>query len=128
MRKTKYNARRVQGPDSDWFDSQMELEYLLDELKPMLADGSITDLHRQTIVRLIKTKGAMISMIPDYDFMKDGVRVYLDVKGMETPVFKLKARLWKTFGPGPLMIIKRVKKKFVTDRIITPIRGREEAL
>lgn len=128
MRKSKYNARKVEGPNGQIYDSKMELDYYKEILIPLLFTKKIHELHRQIVVRLIKTKGAMISMIPDYAFMENGVRIYIDVKGMETPVFKLKARLWKTFGPGPLRIIKKVKGKFVTDREITPIRGGEEAL
>jgi hypothetical protein len=126
-RKAKYNARKVTGPNGQVYDSKMELDYYKEVLVPALVTKKIHALHRQTVVDLVPTKGAKISMIPDYDYMEDGVRVYVDVKGMETPVFKLKAKLWKTFGPGPLMIIKKVKGEFVLDREIIPLlRGKEE--
>jgi hypothetical protein len=39
---------------------------------------------------------------------QSGYRWVVDVKGMETPEFKLKKRLWKHYGPPmPLEIVKK---------------------
>lgn len=43
---------------------------------------------------------------------------YVDVKGVQTPVFKLKKKLWKVYGPAPLRIVRRDHGRFVTVEIV----------
>lgn len=93
----KYGARKT-VVDGIKFDSKAEAEYyclykpLIKEIQPKVY---LTD--------------ARILYKPDF-LMNDGT--YIDVKGMETPVFKLKKRLWKFYGKGTLHIIKKQRKIF----------------
>lgn len=43
---------------------------------------------------------------------------YIDVKGVQTPEFKLKKKLWRLYGPAPLRIVKRRGTRFVTTEIV----------
>ena len=54
---------------------------------------------------------AKILYKPDFVFIENGRKVYVDVKGQSTPVFAIKARLWKFYGDGDLRIVKAVYRK-----------------
>lgn len=43
-------------------------------------------------------------MIPDFSAVEKGVLVFFEAKGFETEVWRLKRRLWKFYGPGPLEV------------------------
>ena len=46
---------------------------------------------------------------PDFLIEKNGELIYVDVKGFQTPVFAIKARLWVNYGAGRLDLIKNGK-------------------
>lgn len=90
----KFKAIRTEV-DGIKFDSIMESDfyrYLL-----TLPDSGKIECHPNVILLpTIKWK---------LDFLVKGQ--WYDVKGFETPEFKLKAKLWALFGPGDLVIVKK---------------------
>ncbi len=98
------------------FDSKAEAEYYLE-----LKINGVKIEEMQPKVYLSKAK---ILYKPDFVIIEDGKRVWIDVKGAATPVFNLKARLWKAYGPGDLRIVKRVKNAFIIDKTINPFRSK----
>ena len=119
FRQNKYNAKRSQGIDGYWYASGAERDYHDLVLWPMQESGLISDLARQPQVELTK---ACIRYKPDFYYIEDGREVYVDVKGMETDLFKLKAKLWRYYGPAVLRIVKRSGKAkgFKTVKEIMP--------
>jgi len=55
---------------------------------------------------------------PDFRVVENGEERYIDVKGVETAMFRRACKLWAAYGPAPLHIIKKRGARFVTDRII----------
>jgi predicted nuclease of restriction endonuclease-like RecB superfamily len=100
-RGNKYKAKKALF-NGRMYDSTAERDYRL-FLDTLLKAGEISDLNEQTTIDL----HAGIRYKPDFDFIQDGERVYIDVKGFETEVFRLKCKLWKFHGPGKLRIVKR---------------------
>lgn len=49
---------------------------------------------------------ARILMKPDFAYEVNGRTEYAEYKGMETPEWKLKRRLWLAYGPGVLHVYK----------------------
>lgn len=109
----KYGAKKVIIDDIK-FDSIAEGEFYL-ELKTYESVGAIKILKLQPKVYLSR---ARILYKPDFLIQENGKDYYIDVKGMETQGFKLKAKLWKAYGPAPLRIIKRKGSKFFLDKTI----------
>ena len=90
------------------FDSKAERDRA-EILKAMEQDGSITDLELQPQVVLTR---ARIKYKPDFAYTDEaGIRFWEDVKGVETEGFRIKAKLWSCYGPGPLRITKRKSVK-----------------
>lgn len=102
----KYHARRSLGWNGRLYDSRAERDYGL-ELRAREAAGEIANVEEQPVVPLV----AGITYRPDFAWtvrgLPDGERIFADVKGIETEVFRLKAKLWVVFGPGSLLIVKR---------------------
>lgn len=105
---TKYRAVRTNG-----YASKAEAAYAA-HLQIMLQAGIVRSVLEQPRVPLV----AGIVYVPDFLVEERDGPCYYDVKGVETPVFKLKARLWKAFGPGRLRIVKRRGKGFITTKEI----------
>lgn len=100
--KSKYNAKKT-VIDGVKFDSKAEGEYYL-FLKKMEELGRIAIIELQPKVYLTKSK---ILYKPDFKILEDGQEVYIDVKGMQTPVFNMKKRLWRHYGAGKLRLVKK---------------------
>jgi len=102
------------------WDSMAERERYYHELLPMIRAGVITYLEFQPQIHMTR---ARIGYKPDFYYIEDGRPVYEDVKGVETPVFRIKQRLWKHYGPGILRVTKRAGKNkgFKTVKEIMPI-------
>lgn len=100
------------------FDSKGERERA-ETLKLMERAGEISDLEFQCKVHLV----ADINWKLDFRYRDNrlGEVVYEDFKGMETPVYRLKYKLWKEFGEGRLIITKKNSGgHIVTTDIVTP--------
>ncbi len=107
----KYNARKttVYGIK---FDSKAEAEYY-------------QYLQSQTYYQIIELQpkvyltDAKILYKPDFLLMDDSDKLFfVDVKGMETPVFRIKKRLWKAYRSEELHIVKKKGKYFHTTDIV----------
>ena len=120
----KYHARKVFGTSGRLYASGAERDYA-EELQLRVRSGDITDLCEQP--RLELEPGVFWRLDFSYREVPSGLLVHVDVKGCETEVFRLKCRLYRLHGPGPLYIVKRDGRKhaFKITRIILP-KGREE--
>jgi len=107
--RSKYNNKKCTA-GAHKFDSLAERDYYLHLLKQK-ACGKIKHIELQPRVYLTE---ARILMKPDFLVTyPDGSTCYLEVKGFETAVYKLKLRLWKFYGPGKLDVIKLKRKEWV---------------
>lgn len=83
-------------------------------------DGEISDLRCQHSVYLTD---ARIQAIIDFSFIRGGELIYCEAKGFPTDVWRLKKKLWKQYGPGPLEIWVGTAKNFRLDETIIPRSG-----
>ena len=91
-------AGKVYASKAEMFFAQM--------LARMLANGEVRAVIEQPVVML-----DIIRYVPDFLVTyNDGQVMYIDVKGMETPVFRMKLKLWKKYGPGKLRLVKQSGK------------------
>lgn len=96
----KYGNRRAVSADGLKFDSVAEL-HRWTHLCILQRAGLISDLRRQVafeLVRGVKFAGAArarpaIRYVADFVYLEHGAEVIEDVKGVETPEFKLKRHL-----------------------------------
>ena len=90
---SKYHATKT-VINSITFDSKREA-VRFSELKLMQRAGLISDLRRQVKYELIpKQQGERaVSYIADFVYTEDGKTVVEDVKGVRTPVYKIKKKL-----------------------------------
>lgn len=101
-KRAKYHNQKI-TVDGITFDSKAEARRYR-ELQAMQQAGAIRWFSRQPSFLL---PGA-IRYRPDFLVCDRDGRIYAeDVKGMETPEFKLKKKLWDATFPGfPLVIVK----------------------
>ena len=93
-KKSKYHAKKTEV-NGKTFDSKKEDKRYM-ELKAMEKVGSIQNLQLQVPFVLIeKSKyGRSIKYVADFVYYnKNGSKVVEDVKGVKTPVYKLKKRI-----------------------------------
>lgn len=109
-KKNKYGAVKCVH-DGIKFDSKVEGDYYL-YLKDLEKAGLLRVLEIQPKVYLTDAK---ILYIPDFLIQNslDIEPYYVDVKGVETPVFKLKKKLWKFYEKSELRLVRRKAGKFV---------------
>lgn len=109
------NKYKVSPPDQrTWrgrcYASKAEMEYAV------LLASTRTWTREQPVVLLGPSQ---IRYVPDFAVYGDTEDpIYIDIKGMETPEFKLKKKLWAAHGPGNLHIVKKSGKKFKTTEIV----------
>ena len=104
IKRHKFNARKTEV-DGITFDSAAEAK-AYSTLKLLLAVGEITELERQP--RFVLQEGfgrngkkyRAITYVADFEFVRDGERIIVDVKGMPTPVFLLKEKLFRYKYPN----------------------------
>lgn len=106
-RKHKYSARRaVYAGES--YASRAEARYA-QQLDLLRRVGEIHGWRRGTPVVLVDgpKRADRVTYIPDFIVTgKDGRRHAIDVKGVVTPLFRVKALLWRERGPDmPLVVI-----------------------
>ena len=100
---SKYNSRKT-TVDGFTFDSKKEAKRYL-ELKQMEKDGLIHDLQLQVPFVLIpsfevvvdgkKRKRRPITYVADFVYYRDDEKVIEDVKGLRTPVYNIKKKLFE---------------------------------
>lgn len=103
FRRGKFNAKPTML-DGRRFASKSEAGYYT-QLKLLERCGEITNLTLQPRVKLTK----YVTYVPDFSYSipEDGIKLYVDVKGFQTPEFKIKKNLWREFGPANLLLVKR---------------------
>ena len=118
----KYNARKV-TIDGITFDSQSEGRYY-QHLLGLMESGVVESFEMQKPYTLLdkfphpktgKTIRA-IKYVPDFEVIyTDGRVEVVDVKGMQTDVFRMKCKLFMFRYQIPLVLVKynRTTKKFV---------------
>ena len=117
----KYHARKTTF-DGITFDSAAEANRYA-ELKLLEKHGEITDLRRQVPFVLLddyfisgkKKRG--IKYIADFVYFEDGIEHIEDVKGILTPVYKLKKKMFEArYGKTIEEINARYKRNY--ERIV----------
>lgn len=96
----KYGAKSVtiQGHR---FDSIKEKNRWL-ELRSWEQEKKITHLILKPEFQLIVNKKLVCKYIPDFVYFEKGKKVVEDVKGMKTPVYRLKKKLFEALGYGTI--------------------------
>jgi hypothetical protein len=119
FRTSKYNAKKVEI-DGIKFDSKAEGEYYL-HLKQQVSERQILGFERQKRMLLqegfsvegVKGKIRPIFYVVDFIITEnDGTLTYVDVKGMETDVFKLKKKLFMKRYNTALLKVKKTKGRW----------------
>ncbi len=102
-KKNKYGAERIGAPGQS-YDSKLEAA-LHGILVLREKAGEIRDIRAQ--VTLYMTRARVIYRA-DYQFVRcsDGVTCYAESKGPETQAWRIKLRIYRFYGPGPLEIWK----------------------
>lgn len=99
---SKYHNVKVCTATYERFDSQRELAYW-HVLQARAAQGAITNLRRQVTFPLlcpIEDRTAMVSSyIADFVYDEQGQRHVVDVKGVRTPLYRLKKK-WLQLQDG----------------------------
>lgn len=115
----KFHARRTQGLTSlTTYDSKGEMlraEYLKQEQR----EGKISDLKEKPSIELV----AGIKYKPDFSYVQGGRTVYEDYKGGRATMagrFPTIVKLWRAFGPGPLLITTKTRGFWATIKTIYP--------
>lgn len=93
-RRHKYNAIRITIDGHNFASKAEAARYLV--LKELQSAGEIKNLRLQPKF----TFPMGFSYIPDFEYECGGRLVIEDVKGMETPEFKLKAKCFSHFYPA----------------------------
>ena len=97
-KKSKYGAKKTRV-DGICFDSKREADYYC-ELKLRQRSGDILGFCRQPRFPLISDSDEQTEYVADFIvFNVDGIPDVIDIKGMETDVFKLKHKLFKAQYP-----------------------------
>lgn len=107
----KYGNTRVGN-----FSSKLE-KAVYDVLVNRELSGELRDIKTQQHVRLTR---ANILYIPDFSAIEvdSGRTIYVEAKGMETQSWRIKKRLWKYYGAGPLEIwMGSYAKPFLKERL-----------
>lgn len=86
------------------FDSKREMAVAM-EFEALRRNGDILEIEYQPVIVLIP-KPHLIKYIPDFRIVwKNGNEEYIDVKGVETATFRLKARLMAHVHPDKKLVI-----------------------
>ena len=102
----KFRAKKTQlTPGGRWYDSKLEADYRR-QLELMQRAGAIKDLIDQPQVYLT---AAQVGYRPDFAYtdVSTGEKIFVECKGFETEGYRLKLKLWRVYGPGKLLIVKR---------------------
>ena len=99
-KKHKYGAKKVEQAGYS-FGSKLEAA-VFNMLHILQLSGAIKHIQVQDSVYLTE---AEILYKPDFKITKpDGTFYWVEAKGFKTPVWGIKKRLWKVYGPGELHI------------------------
>lgn len=96
-RRAKYGNVKTEL-DGILFDSKKEAERYV-QLILLLRGGVIRDLELQPNFKLEVAGKKVCTYRADFRYSENGSQVVEDVKGMKTPVYKLKVKLLKALNP-----------------------------
>lgn len=95
MRKGKYNNQKTEW-NGKTYDSKKEAKRAF-ALHHAEKNGVISDLREQVVYKF-EFNGLLICKYKaDFVYIRDGIEVVEDVKGVRTDVYKLKKKLMKAF-------------------------------
>ena len=100
-RRNKYNVapKEARTHNGIVFASKHEMmDYV--ELRMLERDGVISDLKLQPRFKL----PADIVYVGDFQYTRDGKTVVQDSKGVRTPVYKMKLKLFRATYPDPVHV------------------------
>lgn len=100
VRKHKFNAQPAHR-DGQRFDSLKEARYY-DQLKLRQQAGEVITFLRQVPFHL---PGGVRYVVDFQVFYADGTVAFLDVKGMETPMFKAKKKMVEAVYPVEIEVV-----------------------
>lgn len=113
--KAKYKAIRAERAGRS-FASQAEA-LLFDYLNLLSKDGQLTLIACQDHVYLTD---ARILYIPDFVIEENEQKIWCEMKGFETPEWRLKRKLWLFYGPGLLRVYNCSKGNIVLKETLAP--------
>lgn len=118
--RPKYKNTRVEFQGYS-FPSKLERDCFL-MLKAREDAGEIRDLRNQHTVHMTK---ADITWRIDFSFVcsTTGVTEFAEAKGLETQDYKLKLKLYRFYGPGPLSIYKASHRGIYLAERVIPTNG-----
>lgn len=110
---SKYGNKKIVAGDGGKFDSLAEFNRWA-HLQMLQRGGHISDLRRQVVFEMVpsvKFAGAArarpaIRYVADFVYLEQGIEVIEDVKGVETPEFKIKRHLMKALLGREVRVIK----------------------
>ena len=108
-RRGKYNNRKTER-EGITFDSKAEADRYT-QLRVLEQFGQIVGLQRQVKFPLMVGAVKLGDYIADFVYLKDGVRVIEDVKGVQTPTFRWKAKHMAAQGDPVTCWPERKRKK-----------------
>lgn len=115
----KYGARKDHRAGHS-FGSKLEAS-VFDVLDLRMKAGEIISIQVQDSVYLTD---ADILYKPDFKVtLSDGSYVWVEAKGFKTPVWAIKKRLWKVYGPGVLEVWEGSHLKPKLTEVIVPKGG-----
>ena len=110
MLKNKYRNKKSEY-EGIIFDSKGERDrYIF--LKRMESLGLIQDLKRQVTFKLFANEKLICKLIADFRYNKNNIDVVEDYKGLLTPVFRLKQKLFKANYGFDIKIVKNATEGF----------------
>jgi hypothetical protein len=110
--KSKYGNTRS-GSSSSKLEAAVE-----QILRIQQKAGEIREIQVQASVYLTK---ARILYKPDFRcVMADGSEIYVEAKGFETPVWRIKLKLYRHYGSAPLHVYKGSYRNPQLDEIVIP--------
>jgi hypothetical protein len=92
---------------------------LYEELLLREKAGELADIERQVRVSLTRAKIIYIADYRALDVARQK-RIYFEMKGFETDVWRIKRRLWTEYGPSELHIFKGDYRRIKLHEVITP--------
>lgn len=118
----KYGAKKSEYAGQSFASGLERAVYQQLELREKA--GEISDLRCQVQVHLSE---AAILLKPDFAFIDvaTGEQHYAEAKGFETPQWRIKLKLWRVYGPGPLEIWKGTARQPVLDEVVKPSKKGE---
>ena len=122
--RSKYGAKRSEFAGRS-FASRLERDTFA-LLSLMEKNGAIRDLRCQVQVLL---SAAQIIYRPDFAFFdcEKQQDTWAEAKGFETSDWKIKLKLWRAYGPGPLWIFRAHRNGPQLTEVVTPRQTHEDA-